>query len=95
MLCASYPKLGGHENQAYVEFSLSSLMYRLIVRTQILFIFPLSGRSGVVHRRICCGADGVRNAKMFMLGSWFKFVGICTVTELLRWLDPQGRPRRI
>lgn len=42
VFCAWYIKMCKHENKAYLEFSLSSLMYGLIVRTQSIGFFPPS-----------------------------------------------------
>lgn len=47
----------GHENKAYLEFSFSLLMDRLIVRTQNVF-FGVRG----VHRRTLGEDDGARSA---------------------------------
>lgn len=78
----------GHENKAYLEFSFSLLMDRLIVRTQNVFF----GVRGCTEER-SVKMMGKKCQSCLALSSWFEFVGICKVTGLLRWLDAQGRDK--
>lgn len=63
-------------------------MDRLIVRTQNVFF----GVRGCTEER-SVKMMGQEVPQLPALSSWFKFVGICKVTGLLRWLDAQGRDK--